>query len=276
MKAILNAEAVNQYIDLHKDLNINFELTLSTYTARIKSNYCDIHFMKSEQPNRVFAAYNKVKNDVVKKPIKKINAAKLKYFSCGMKNEDFYSDVIYNIDIKSAYASILFNDRMISEETYNYLKKLPKMERLACVGMLAGKKNVFQMSSTGEVISETTIISPTSDYFFYCVKRTAQIIDKAAKHLGAAFLFSWVDGIYFLQNEKASKTAGRILQEYFEEQNLKTTFETLENFEVTSLETHFNCKYIKDGKHKYINVPKNDNKILEKITNHLINKNYEN
>ena len=272
--AILNPKTVNQYIDLHKKLKIPFTQTISTYTTRIQSSYCDIHFMKTEHPKRVFCAYNKVKADVKKVDVRKIKTNSLQYYSANFKHDNFYADVIYNIDIKSAYATILFNDGLISKETFDYLNKLPKMERLASVGMLASKKNIFQIDEKGEVIDEKVIISPTSDYFFYCVKRTSEIVNLAAKHLGKAFLFSWVDGIYFLQDHFSSIKAGHILTEYFNKQNLNTQFEILTDFEVISHNDFYQCNFVKEGKKKFINVPKPEYKTMKKITEYLLTKNY--
>ena len=274
IKAILDAKVVNEYIELHKKLKIPFTLTMTTYTVKIVSNYCNIHFMKSEQPMQVFTAYNKVKRDVTQYDIKKVNVNNLQYFSQNFQSDNFYSDIIYNVDIKSAYATILFNDGMISKETFEYLKKIPKMQRLAAVGMLAGKKNIFEMDADGEVITERTERSPTSDYFFYCVKRTAELVNTAAYHLGAAFLFSWVDGIYYLEEHESSKRAGKILKEYFADNKLESSFDVLREFEVTGKPDHYLCEYIKNDKKTFMNVPKTDNKTIKKITDYLITKNY--
>jgi len=54
------------------------------------------------------------------------------------------TDVIFNIDIKSAYATILKNDGLITQKTFDFINRLPKQERLTAVGMLAGKKNIFE------------------------------------------------------------------------------------------------------------------------------------
>ena len=197
LKAILKSELVNKYIQLHKNLNIPFKITLSNYTTRIVSNAYDLHFMKTEQSNQTFAAFAKVKKDCLKMPLPVIQKNKLKYFTHKLENKNIYADTIYNFDLKSAYANILFKDGYITEQTFLYINKLPKLKRLAAVGMLAGKKNIYEIGPAGEVLSEEKIISPTSPYFFYCVQRMAEIIKGAADILGNGFLFSWVDGIYF-------------------------------------------------------------------------------
>ena len=274
MKSLMKSETVNEWIDFHKKMKIPFTITLSTYTTRIQSKLCDHYFMKTEQPNRVFAGFNQLKNDVQKIKIKKIKVENLQYYAHGFHTDQFYSDVIYNVDINSAYVTILYNDGFISRKTFNYIRKLPKMERLATVGMLASKKNVFEIDEKGEIISEKVIVSETSDYFFYCVKRTSELMAFLQKHLGPAFLFSWVDGIYFLQEDQSSKKPGRIIQEYLQEIGYNSKFEKLTEFEVTGYPDYYNVKYIKQGKRKFMNVPKYDNTIVRKITNHLLTKDY--
>lgn len=281
MKAILDYATVNAYQELHKQMKIPYTLTISNYTTRIKSLAYDIHFMKHEQSNRCFAAFNMVKNDVIKKPLPKLSINGLNYFSEAFAPHDFYSDIIFNFDIKSAYATILFNEGFITEKTFNYINALPKQERLTAIGMLAGKKNVFEIGQDGEIINEQTIISDTANYFFYCVKRVFEVIQGAAKLLGEGFLFSWVDGIYFLENPySAENTAKIIIDNYFKEKNFKVTFEKLTEFNVTVKKEYYHCSYKKENKngqleYKTMNVPKKENVIVKRITEHLINKNYK-
>lgn len=275
MKAILTAEAVNGYIDFHKKMKIPFSLSVSTYTARIVSSYCDLHFMKSEQPKRVFLAFNMIKSDLKEKRVKPIQTEKLTYYTHSLDEKDFFSDLIFNIDIKSAYATVLLNDNLITKKTFNYLQTLPKQERLAAVGMLAGKKNIFEINQDGEIISEKTVISETADFFFYCVKKTGQIMKQAAQHLGAGYLFTWVDGIYFLENPKSARKAGEILTEFFNDNGYKVSFQELNNFEIKNKTGYFCCTYEKEGKKKLLNIPKNSTEAALKITNHLLTKSYE-
>lgn len=278
MKAVLDATTVNAYMKLHKDMKIPFTLTMSNYTTRIKSYLYDIHFMKQEQSNRVFAAFNMVKSDCKKKPMPKVNISNVEYFSEAFMPHDFYSDVLFNFDIKSAYATILFNEGFISKDTFDFINKLPKQERLACVGMLAGKKNIFEIDADGEVESEQTIISETAEYFFYCVRRTHEIIKGAAQLLGEGFIFSWVDGIYFLENpDTAEKSARIIIEEYFNKKKFRVTFERLTQFEVQVKEDYYHCTYRKvdsagELEYKVMNVPKKENRALAKISEYLLNK----
>lgn len=271
MKAILKGEAVENYIDLHKKLKIPYKIILSNYTTRIMSNAYDLHFMKTEQSNQTFAAFAKIKKECLLKPLPIIQKDKLKYFTHKFKSGDFYADTIYNFDLKSAYANILLNDGYISKETFLYINKLPKLKRLAAVGMLAGKKNIYEISADGKVLSEEKIISETSNYFFYCVQKMAEIIKGAADILGNGFLFSWVDGIYFIQNpDKVEESSQIIIEEYFNKINTPVTFEVLTEFQITEKKNHFKTTYLKEGKIKIINIAKEDSILINKITSYLL------
>lgn len=270
-KCELNPKTVKKYIDLHLKLGVPFELTLSNYTTKIKSKMHHIHFMKNAQSNRTFAAFSKVKSDVVKKQIPCISPYSVSYFSSNIFEKDFFADVIYNIDLKAAYATVLLNDKFISKETYNYIMKLPKMERLICIGMLAGKKNIFEIDGSGNVIKDETIISATSDYFFYCVQRTYEIMNEARFILNENFLFSWVDGIYFLDNENKSYNE---LLEFFSQKGFKVSFDVLTNFYIKCKNTYYNVSYTKNGEKKFMNVPKKQNSIIKSISNYLLTKDY--
>lgn len=272
MRSILNPEAVQAYIRLHKKMALPFTIILSSYTTRIVSKYCDEYFMKNQQSKSMFAAFAKIKKDISGKEVDKINPYGLQYFSTIPFKTDFFADKVFNIDIKAAYATILFRDGYISRKTYKYLTTLPKLERLAAVGMLAGKKNVYEVDSFGQIISKEKIISPTSDYFFYCVKKTSQLINEAQNILGSSFIFSWVDGIYFSTNQPEIKA--KEVNKMFSFYGLKTTFETLEDFHVKIYKEFYAASYLKDGKRKTINVPIADNEFTKKITEYLQQKDY--
>lgn len=271
LKVELNTMNVKKYIDLHKALRIPFEITVSNYTTLIKSNLYEIHFMKNAQSNRTFSAYQKVKADVTKKEMPAIDHTNVNYFSTNIFASDFYADVIYNLDLKAAYATVLLNDGFISNNTYKYITALPKMERLACVGMLAGKKNVFKINADGKAIDEQLIISPTANYFFYCVQRTFDVMAEARRLLQESFLFSWVDGIYFLDNEDKCYDE---LMAFFRDNKFKVSFDVLKEFHVKNYKNYYSCSYIKDGKKKLMNVPKQQSSVLKNISNYLLTKDY--
>jgi hypothetical protein len=271
-KVELNPAAVKMYIDLHIKIGLPFEIVLTNYTTHLKSAKYDIRFMKNAQSNRVFLAYQKIKADAVKKPVKEINAGILKYYQTNFNFSDIYADKIYNVDLKSAYATILHNDGYISKETFEYISKLPKMERLTCVGMLAGRKNYFQFDAAGDVVSSSETISPTSNYFFHAVARTYEIIDSCRVILENDFLFSWVDGIYFKNGDNGEKLRAMLTAEY----NLNSSFDELTEFEIQSKKGYYLLTYLKDDEMKTFNIPMQSNRAKQTLYNYLLTKTYKN
>lgn len=273
MKLFLDFVQVEKYIDLHKKMRIPFEMTITNYTTRIKSNYCDIHFLRSTQSKRMFAAYAMLKKDVSDKPVPKIDRLSLQYFDLGIR-ENLDLKTVYNFDLKSAYVSCLFLNGIISKKTETYLNTLPKLDRLAAVGMLAGRKSVFTMNEHGNPIEEKTVVSPYENFFFFCVKRVSELMNYAASYMGNSFLFTWVDGIYFNPSETAAKSFYKIISPIFNEAGYKTSFEILNNFKAVSEKNCWKIYFIKEGKIKMFNLPKKEIQLKNRITKYLLSKEY--
>lgn len=275
MKVFLDIKQVQRYIDLHKNMKIPFEMTLTNYTTRIKSTFCDKHFMRNSQSKMMFTAYTMLKKDVSTRVKPFVRLDKLTYFDTGF-TEEMKIPLVYNFDIKSAYLTCLLVNGMIEKKTFDYLKRLPKMDRLASVGMLAGRRTVFIMDKNGKEVSETTSISPLENFFFYCVNEIGNLMRFAASYMGNAFLFTWVDGIYFKPNElQAAQDYYIIMSEYFKEKGYEVSFEILENFETERFGNDcWKVSYIKEGKPKQFMIPIKVIDLKRRVQNYLLNKNY--
>lgn len=271
----LTEKNVSLYIDLLKSIKMPFKLEVSNYTTRITSERHNVYFMKGEQSNRAFAAASMLKSDLKGIVPPDIDMKKNNYYDTNFKGKEFYSDIAFNIDIKQAYANILFNKKYISKKTFLYLSRLPKMDRLAAVGMLASRKDVFEHDKNGNVKSHGEIINPLSNFFFYCVQETENIIhDIKNKILQNSFLFSWVDGIYYLNDNDSYR---EITQTYLlEEYGLKSTFKKLTNFEVKIKNKDYYQITFKEEpeKEKVFNIPFPETQIKKQIIDYLLNKKY--
>lgn len=274
-KVTLNQTNVNIYIDILKKMKQPFTIEISNYTTKIISKSYNIHFLKTEQSNRVFAAAAKIKNDLKGIEIPDLDMSRNKYYDTCFKGSGFYTDKVWNIDIKSAYSSILKNAGYISEETSLYIEKLPKLERLAALGMLASKKEIYVHSASGAVIKMEDRINPLSNFFFYCVQETEKIIQMCVNQiLYDAFLFSWVDGIYYLNHNPEYHI---LTQQYLKREfNLDSTFQQLTNFEVTLKKEFYNISFIdQKTRPKIFNIPIPETELKKKIIAHLLNKQYD-
>jgi hypothetical protein len=220
-----NARAYLKYL---KAIGVPFAMVCSNYTTLFEADGIEKKFVSSMQNNRTFACFAKLKSDLKNKPVPEIDMEKLKYFSHDFKDDDFVGDVL-NIDLKSAYATILHRDGYISGETYKYICAGSKQERLVSVGMLASKKQCFDFDAGRITGPPEEIISPYSNFFYHAVKRTSEIMDTLKMLCGNHYLFTWVDGIYFRPDFKARKAC----EEYLKELKFEHSCDWLKEFKVT-------------------------------------------
>jgi hypothetical protein len=275
IKMQLTEQIVKDYIDLLKQIKMPFTIEISNYTTRIRSKNYNVHFLKQEQSLRVFAAASMIKKDLlsVKNP-PTTDPQNVEYYQTNF-GYAFYSDRVYNIDLKSAYATILYNDGFITGKTYEYLSSLPKMDRLAAVGMCASRKNIFSHSASGAVVAEIEQVNPLSPFFFHCVKKTYDIIlDCRARIFNDCFLFSWVDGIYYLNHNESYRTATMAYLET--EYSMESTFKLLESFELKIRNGFYKITYTEteSREEKSFNIPFPESQVKRALINYLLTKKY--
>lgn len=238
-----------EYINYLQDAHMDFLLTSSNYTTQIEYEGAKEKYVQTMQSPRTFACFAKLKSQIKDKPIPDVDKDSLIYFHHDFK-KDIYIDTVYNIDLKSAYATILYNDKYINKETFDYIVSSTKQERLASVGMLASRKKIFNFKG-GSPIDEKEVVSEKSGLFFYAVKRTYEIMSNLKKICGTDYLYTWVDGIYLLPNDAHKKECIA----YLEENNFKCSFDVLSEFEVKIKGDHTLVTFKKEGQRKLFNLP---------------------
>lgn len=245
-----NARAFMQFLT---DAKVPFDMICSNYTITIEAGEGEHEiarkFVAVMQSNRTFAAFAKIKSNVKNMQPPIINRDEIIYFVHDFRKSAFYPNVT-NIDLKSCYATVLFNDGMITEDTFKYLSSCNKQERLASVGMLASKKKRFKFNS-GEIYDFDETVSPTSPFFFYAVKRTYEIMSELKAIIGDSYLFTWVDGIYFSNPEKAKEC-----EDYLTSIGFKYTTEELQDFDLKVMEHKIMLVFQKFNEKKQAFAPK--------------------
>ena len=184
----------------------NFEIQITNYSTTINLNNKRFIFTNSVMSKKAFISFSKIKSDINKNNFvfpEKLNT-KILYYSAHekLKNKKFglHSNVV-NIDINSAYLSVLKNNGIITKNTFNYIQKTSKVDRLKSVGMLATQKICYQFIKG----IETNVYQKKDDnlrnIFFLCCYEIDILLQKIEAILGKSFLFYWFDGIYFQGNE---------------------------------------------------------------------------
>lgn len=248
-------------------------MTCSNYTTQIESDVINKRFVYSMQSNSCFAAFSKVKSNIKDKAIPDISKDELNYFHYDFK-EDIQQEVVYNIDLKSAYASILYQEGYIKKDTLDYLSKISKYDRLASVGMLAAKKQIFHFGRSGNILRFQETVSDKENFFYLAVQRTFEIMQNLKAIIGEGYLFTWVDGIYFMPDR------GKLIacENYLRKLRLRYSEDILRDWSVKIKNGGIRISFIKENKHKVFNLPGKETKFQQimgeakSLLNNKINK----
>ena len=199
-----------------------------------------VTYTDSKTNNKIFSIVRKIKKEV-EPSLAEINRIVSKkdfsYFSTGSDLGSFCSDSVSNIDLNSAYLTVLHRDGIIGDHLHELINDLPKVERLKVLGLLAYEPDVFEFRN-GEPYKEYTQKNPFKNVFFYAVNGVSEAMHEAKRFLKDDFIFFWVDGIYFSDENYST---GREVQYLLEKRGFKTHFEQLINFNFQA----DNEKYIK-------------------------------
>lgn len=267
-KALLNKESAKAFVDYAKQSGFPFQLKISNYTTEIVSELYNIQFMQSMRSKSCFAAFSKIRSNVKTQNKPVVDKTGLSYFSHDFK-KDFDSETVINIDLKSAYATALYLRGIITEDTYDYLSRIPKLDRLASVGMLASRKHVFDYNNKGKLVSYKKEVSEYENFFFYAVRCVQEIMFVMRFIAGADYLFTWVDGIYIRPNiDKVAE-----LTAYLQEINFNFTIETLQDFKVRIVSNKVKLDFKKEGKEKSFHIPAQQAIFASDLINYLTNEN---
>lgn len=238
-----------KFVDMLIKSKTNFELYASNYTMKVVLPEENTKFIRSKQSNRVFAAFRKLEADIKNVHIKEMKLEDVRYFQHDFK-QAVYADRVCNIDLKSCYSNILFREKVITEATHKYLSNLPKAERLAAVGMLASRKEIFTFKN-GTVQAVREERSENSRFFFFAVQKTFEMMNELKKICGNSYLFTWVDGIYFLPDGNKMERC----EQYLREIKFPFSSDYLDEFEVKFLHNKINVTFKKDNVKKVFNLP---------------------
>jgi hypothetical protein len=209
--------AFENLIFLEKD----FIVKKSSSTNQIKYNGNTEIFSDSRFNFNVMHRYNELKNELEANINFFQNDKETGYFNFGKITNN---EKVFNIDLTSAYLTILYNTKKISKQLFDKINGLKKSDRLKVLGMLAYQPFCFYYEK-GKLISNEQIKNKFRHIFFYCVKETFELIYKIKNKIGSDFVFSWVDGVYFTGEYNIN-----IISDILKSKKLNFTVERLFNF----------------------------------------------
>jgi hypothetical protein len=207
--------------------------------------------------NNTFIASKKIVSDYEKSGIylENIPQSVIKYYNFNYK-EFFYERAIL-IDINAAYPTALKNTGIITEETFNFLMRLKKIQRLKSIGMLASIKTVYEFEKTELISTRKTDKKEFADIYFYASYEIGEMLQKCSVLNKNDFLFYWFDGIYIKPNWiYATK-----IMELLKENNYEFSVSWIENFQAKELKNTFKITWTE--------ITNSENKLTEKKTKSL-------
>lgn len=269
IKYFITDRSEADFIDQLINKKASFTVKCTNYTTEVIQNEISYLFSASKKTNfRLFGTYQTLKAQV-----KKINTESyeglISYFRLNLNNIlNQHSKInlgeVINIDITAAYATTLLNKKYIDKKLFTKIMTLPKLERLAVIGMLATKKHIFEFSAGEQINCHTETDAQKRNIFFEASHAVNEIMETCAAIAKEDFLFFWVDGIY-LKTDKYKIE----IQKYIEAHSYQYKTEILKNFtaEIKENKTIF-VTYQKEEKIKTFNLPiSNKKNILKKFIN---------
>lgn len=232
MRIIRTTQFIKEYCESLTRLKTPYKIRHSQYTTKIiRDDKTSVTYSHNNMSRRCFIAANKVKKDVKESEFfQEIKDKKfdLTNYDYNRKRKMFMAMKVINVDISSAYAYCLLTHNLITSETFEYLKSLPKGDRLVAVGMLARSYAEYDYDQFGEVQNVTFHQEPTRNAFFFLISEIDNVMKECAFYLGGTFLFYWVDGIFY--TEDATEKQRKKVEEIFEYYGYPYKYEEVRDF----------------------------------------------
>lgn len=257
----LNYQIGNERDFLKKCIKNNSNVTIkrTNYSLKVETDRRNYYFSNAKSSGkRAFIAYNKIVKDIKASGLETpdLTSRDVKYW--WFKDADKYPENFFSVDINSAYPTALLNTGAITQETYDWIcTRIPKIDRLRCVGMLATQKGIYHYEH-GVLKDFEADSSQYSGWFFMCCLIVGEIMDLCRKRYSDSVIHYWVDGIAMKENHEDCLA-------YIESLGYPSKIEVITDCRLVN-----NCMiYRKDGKKKYLHLPRKVNVSDEEARNFL-------
>lgn len=243
-------DSVDWYTKDYDRLGIPYKIKQGTYTTTLESGMGKFKFFSNDFPKRVFVAANMIKKDV-KDSFKSPEIMNTKHMKTNYGSSDNIQNIIttdvLNIDLSGAYVQALWHTGIITERTYQYLLKLPKMERLPAIGMLA-TSYVELYYENGKCTKFAPHRAETSEIFFHLIDEINFVMKDIEYMLGKDYIFHWVDGVFF--KKETHKNVIKNIEDFLLELDYPFKYELVDTFKVRKQEDVIRIEMYKNNKYK--------------------------
>jgi len=245
------AERVKYWIEYYKAIGANFTVHTGNYTTAIKRDGKPaVKFLTGHYRNRVFIANKMILRDLRScdklGPILEGNWSRNNFDNReGLKPKKFAK--VINIDLSAAYPNCLYLNGLISENTFGYLMRLPKMERLPAIGMIAYTRTIYTYEK-GELTMSDQETAETAPVFYWVIQQVNDLMNYAKEQAGDHYIFHWTDGIFL--DGRIDKRTVKAVENCFQELGYPYKFEEITNFEISRTDDQLKIEMLKKGEYK--------------------------
>lgn len=230
----LNFDSGKKIIENLNKRGLSFEVSETSYTMRIKTNFATYVYSDGFFLNSDFQLMRRFKKEILENASERdfdLPENGLKYCIYNyneLQNDSDLFDVV-EIDINAAYLFAFKNLGLISKKLFSDLLKTEKIKRLKILGSISSQKIVCTYEN-GKMVSEIMVSDNLlrAVWFFvsYEIDRHFIYLSKVLKN---DFLFYYVDGIYM----RAKKEKIDFVKNYIEKNNYTCKIKNIDFIRVT-------------------------------------------
>lgn len=175
----------------------------------------------------------------------KPNRNTLRYYNYNSK-QFIDTDRFYYIDFSACYLRVLNNRGVISNLLFNEINRLPKKDRLICLGMLAYEPYRIHYRNGERYGAIKQIENEYSHVFYFACQLTQELIENIIKRINNDYIFYWVDGIFF--NNPVIYYAVR---DYLKSINMQFRFGSCNSFKALDKDKYWHLSFNQSDKKEY-------------------------
>lgn len=242
--------AIEWFTKDYDKLGIPYKIKQGTYTTTLESEFGKFKFFSNDFPKKVFVAANMIKKDVKNSDYAK-ELMNTKHIKTNYGSSDDICDMVrenvLNLDLSGAYVQALWHTGIIRKETYQYLLKLPKLQKLPAIGMLA-TSYVELFYEGGKCTKFVPVRAATSEIFFHLIDEINFLMKDIQYMLDDNYIFHWVDGVFFdyeTDNKKIQNVENFLL-----ELDYPFKYEKVDMFRVRRKDDDVKIEMVKNNKFK--------------------------
>jgi len=208
-KNIITRKELTRLADSLEKNNVPFTYSINNHTFRISCPMGEYLATDSLIPIYELWLVAWVKNYVLRHKIYKLKDIcgdweNIKYLRVKKRRQKVYNTV-YEVDLNRAYWETAFELGIISDEIYWRGLWIDKKTRLAAIGQMAKRTDIWKFNGHKWRCCKPFISKKTQHLWFNVCYKVGLTMERAARLCAKSTLFYWVDGIYVTNKSSAKK-----------------------------------------------------------------------